>query len=271
MAGILALITARGGSKGVLRKNILRVGGRPLIGWTIMAARRAARLLGDKSGDWAIDRIMVSTDSQEIRDISIEQGAEAPFLRPAHVAQDDSSHIATVRHSLEWLDQNKKYRPEWVLLLQPTSPLRTAEDICEAVDLARTKRAPAVISVCETHAHPYLCRTMNADGGLREFMPCSVAYPRRQDLPAAYALNGSIYLTKRTALLEENKFEPLGTIGYVMPAERSLQIDSAWDMHLFDLIVRDHGQCEMPSNIGELKDTQSEWAEMPEAHRVSEK
>src|SRR5262245_22535089 len=242
MNSVLALITARGGSKGVPRKNITRVGGRPLIAWSISAAREAARLLERRTNGWAIDRIVVSNYSKEIRDVCIAEGADVPFLRPGNLAQDNSSHIDTVCHALEWLDKNQNYRPEWILLLQPTSPLRNSEDIMMAIESVREKDAPAVISVCETHDHPYLARKMDNEARLQEFLPCPLAYPRRQDLPAVYAMNGAIYLVRRKALLESRTFEPRGTVGYIMPVERSLQVDSAWDMPLLDLVLRDPGQ-----------------------------
>lgn len=241
MNTVLALITARGGSKGVPRKNITRVGGRPLIAWTISAAREAAKLLERRTNGWTIDRFVASTDSKEIRDVCIAEGAEVPFLRPGNLALDNSSHIDTVCHALDWLDRNQNYRPEWILLLQPTSPLRNAEDIMMAIEAASGGSAQAVISVCETHDHPYLVRKIDAQGKLQEFIPCPLEYPRRQDLPTAYAMNGAIYLIRRKALLDGRTFEPRGTVGYVMPQERSLQVDSAWDMHLLDLILRDHG------------------------------
>jgi CMP-N,N'-diacetyllegionaminic acid synthase len=233
MADVIGLITARGGSKGVPKKNVRAVGGRPLIAWTIEAAR----------GSSMLGRVIVSTDDPEIADVAIEWGAEVPFMRPPELAKDASSHISVVTHAIEWLDREEGCRPEYVLLLQPTSPLRTAEDIDGAIRMATEKRAEAVVGVTETHVHPYLTRRITCEGTLIDFVPCDIAYARRQDLPPAFFVNGAIYLNRRESLLGKQKFVPEGTYGYVMPEERSLQVDTAWDLHLIDLVLNDRERC----------------------------
>ncbi len=229
MDEIVGLITARGGSKSIPRKNLMPLAGKPLIAWTIEAALASRRL----------SRVLVSTDDAEIAQVAASWGVEAPFTRPGELAQDATPHILVVEHAIHWLDETQGVRPEYVLLLQPTSPFRTAEDIDAAIALAEAHAAIAVVSVCEMGRHPYLAKRILADGTLADFMTTDIAYLRRQDLPPAYALNGALYLNRRESLLRDHTFLPPGTLGYVMPAERSLDMDTAWDFHLAELIFQD--------------------------------
>jgi len=230
---VLALITARGGSKGLPRKNVLDLAGRPLIAWSIKAALDSA----------SVGRVIVSTDDQEIADVSRRHGAEVPFMRPAELARDDSPHIDVILHAVAWLEQNQGYRPEWVLLLQPTSPLRLARDIDDALALARSRGAQSVASVQEAPSHPFLLQTIDERGRLREFMPPPPGYLRRQDFPAIHALNGAIFLVRREMLLEERALLDRETLALVMPPERSLDVDTPWDFHLTRLVLEDlHGR-----------------------------
>lgn len=231
MVEVLGLVTARGGSKGLPGKNLRPLGGRPLIAWTLSAAR-ASR---------CISRVVVSTDDPVIAEASREWGGDAPFLRPAELAGDASPHIDVVLHALGWLAERQGYVPDWVMLLQPTSPFRTSDDIDSAWRVAIATGAAAVVSVVETHDHPYLARRIGPDGVLESFVRTELAYPRRQDLPKAYALNGAIYLCRRDALERERTFEPAGARGYEMPPERSMQIDTAWDFRLCELICAEPG------------------------------
>lgn len=238
MQTIVGLITARGGSKGLPGKNIRPLGGKPLIAWTISAAQRAE----------SIARVVVSTDDNEIADVARKFGAEVPFMRPAELAQDRSPHIDVVLHALDTLASGDGVVPDALMLLQPTSPFRTADDIDAAVRLARQKSAPAIVSVVETHDHPFLVRRQNADGSLAQFVPCDIAYPRRQDLPPAYALNGAIYLCGVETIRRLQTFEPPGTLAYEMPPERSLQIDTSWDFDLCSLIAASQSPRTAPPN-----------------------
>ena len=224
---VLALITARGGSKGLHRKNVLPLAGKPVIAWTISAALESPSL----------NRVVVSTDDEEIAQVSREWGAEVPFMRPAELARDDSPHMSVVDHAIRWLEANQKVRPDYVMLLQPTSPLRTTADIEAATQLALEKQADSVVSVCLTHHHPYLTKKLAEDGTMADFMSATQPDLRRQALPPAYFLNGAIYLTRREVLLNEQTFHPVRTFPYVMPPQRSLQIDDPWDLHLADLIL----------------------------------
>lgn len=231
MPEVLGLITARGGSKGVPRKNVKLLIGKPLIAWTIETALQSCGL----------SRVMVSTDDEEIAQVARAWGAEVPFIRPPALARDDSSHISVVTHAVAWLEEHQYSAPDYIMLLQPTSPLRTVEDIETALRIMRERTAVAVVSVCAMDRHPYLCKRLLVDGTLTDFVsiPSDLTYLRHQDLPPAYALNGAIYLNHRESLLRDKTFVPPGTVAYLMPAERSLDIDSPWDLYLAELILRD--------------------------------
>lgn len=226
---VVGVITARGGSRSIPRKNIVPVAGKPLIVWTIEAALKSSSL----------SRVILSTDDTEIAKVARQWGAEVPFIRPAKLAQDDSPHIPVIIHTVEWLELNEGVRPDYVFLLQPTCPLRSAEDIGNAIQLALENDADGVVSVCEAPSHPYLTKRVTADGRLEDFVSKPEGYLRRQDLSAAYALNGAIYLARREILLEKETWYTDRTYAYIMPAERSLDIDTPWDLYLADLILRD--------------------------------
>jgi CMP-N,N'-diacetyllegionaminic acid synthase len=226
---ILGLIPARGGSKSIPRKNIKLLAGKPLIAWTIEAALQSQML----------SRVIVSTDDPEIAQVAREWGAETPFLRPPELARDDSSSMSVVLHMLQWLEEQEQFSPDNVLLLQPTSPFRSSQDICAAIALAETRQARAVVSVSEAEKHPYVCKRILSDGTLVDFVASDLAYQRRQDLPPAYALNGAIYLNQCESLVRDHAFLPEGTLAYIMPVQRSLDIDTSWDWRLAELILKD--------------------------------
>lgn len=226
---LLAIIPARGGSKGVPRKNIKLLAGKPLIAWTIEAARACPD----------VSRLIVTTEDAEIADVSREWGAEVPFMRPAEIAQDDTSGMAPILHALQWLAENENYRPDWVMVLQATSPLRTTGDIAEAITLTKTGTS-SVVSVTEANPHPYLMKQLRDDGTLQAFIaPPKTDDSRRQAFPAVYALNGAIYLNTYESVLKNETFLLPDTHAYIMPPERSIDIDTLWDFHLADLILRD--------------------------------
>jgi CMP-N,N'-diacetyllegionaminic acid synthase len=229
---IVAIITARGGSKGIPQKNIKSVAGKPLIAWTIEAALQSDKLR----------RVIVSTDDEKIAQVALGLGAEVPFLRPDDLAQDTSTHVSVVEHALAWLSEHDHDDPGYILLLQPTSPLRTAQDIDRAVEIAESRQACAVVGVCEMHPHPYLSKRILEDGTLDDWIEGAKTISlRRQDLPPAYCINGAIYLVQREVFLSERTFFPRGGMAYVMPVERSLDIDTPWDLYLAELILSNKG------------------------------
>lgn len=231
---VIGLITARGGSKSILGKNIKFLAGKPLIAWTIEIALQCKD----------ISRVIVSTDDQEIAEVARQWGAEVPFIRPTELSQDDSSHISVVLHAIHWLEEKEGYRPNYIMLLQPTSPCRTVEDIQITIQLAKNHDAIAVMSVCEAANHPYKTYKIIENGTLEYFIPSNIEYKYRQSLPKVYEENGAIYLNKRSSLLQHQTFLPSGTIAYVMPQERSLDIDTPWDFYIADLVLRNKAKIE---------------------------
>jgi CMP-N-acetylneuraminic acid synthetase len=201
-----------------------------LIAWTIQAALRCP----------AVDRVVVSTDDDEIAHVAREHGAETPFMRPGELARDETPTMPVVIHALQELAE-QGYVPGAVILLQPTSPLRTSDDIGAAIALARERSADSVVSVTPALSHPHLAKRITPAGVLKDFIP-HPEVERRQDLEPVYALNGAIYLARREQLMAKQTFYGPMTYAYVMPPERSLDVDTAWDLHLCDLVLRDlHG------------------------------
>ncbi len=224
---VVAVITARGGSKGIPYKNLAPVGGLPLVAWTVEAAR-ASRLL---------DRVIVSTDDPAIADVCRAYGAEVPFMRPAEFARDDSPHIDVITHALAWLAADEGRTPDYVLTLQPTSPLRTADDIDAAILLARERTCDAVVGVTPMRHHPHFALRVGPGGTL---YPCAgdrVREARRQDLPPVFVPNGAIYLNRSHALLVQREFVPNGAVPLVMAAERSIDVDEPADLELAEFYL----------------------------------
>lgn len=233
MIDCVGLITARGGSKGIPGKNLKLLGGKPLIAWTVEAARTSRGLR----------RVIMSTDDQGIADVARKHGAEVPFLRPAELAREDSTHVSVVEHALNWLDQHERDRPAYIMLLQPTSPLRTAADIDQALEIAETRNADAVVSICEATTHPFLTRAIGEDGLMRDVVTShGLDDLRRQNLPPAYVLNGAIYLIRREVFLSQHTFHPRRTYPCLMPHERSIDIDTPWDLKVAELVIQQQNE-----------------------------
>ena len=206
---ILAVIPARGGSKGIPGKNIKDLYGQPLISYTIQAALDCKK----------IDRVVVSTDSEKIAGVAKKYGADVPFLRPAALAID------AVIDVLERLQETYEY----VVLLQPTSPLRTAEDIEKAIDKAIAS-GKDVASVSLVKEHPVLMREIGADGVLVPLLSGGSTI-RRQDMKEIYRVNGAVYVNRVADLTKDTSFND-NPVGYVMPVERSIDIDEESDFLL---------------------------------------
>lgn len=221
----MALIPARGGSKGLPGKNIRPLKGKPLIGWSIEAAR-ASRY---------VSRIVVSSDDEEILAVARDQGAETPFRRPASLAGDATPGMDVVLHAL---DQLAGF--EWVVLLQPTSPLRLSADIDAAIEQCLKTNAPACVSVCEAPASPWWMFEVGAECRMRSFLPAEQRPVRRQDLPDLYALNGAVYVAKTEWLRTSRSFLTEETVAYVMPPARSVDIDTLFDFQLAECLLENH-------------------------------
>jgi N-acylneuraminate cytidylyltransferase len=223
----LALIPARGGSKRLPRKNLLPLGGKPLINWTIEAALAAG----------CFSKVLVSTDCEKIAKVSRDAGAEAPFLRPKDLSGDFARSIDVLRHALRYCSEQGDKFP-FVVFLQPTSPFRTAEDISNSVRLLESKAADGVISVTEVSEHPYLSNTLPDNLSMRDFLKAEIKETRTQDLPSYFKPNGAIYIGRVARLLEEDTFYLSDNIfAYLMPKQRSVDIDCEFDFKFAEFLL----------------------------------
>jgi CMP-N,N'-diacetyllegionaminic acid synthase len=222
---VLALVIARGGSKSVPRKNLRELGGKPLLAWTLEAA----------AGSRYIDRTVVSTDDVEIMMLAERLGADVPFMRPAELAEDDTPAMDVVRHALATLD----CRYDYLALLQPTSPLRTSGDIDGCLALCDSAGAPAAVSVTEATKSPYWMYRLGPELQMTALMP-PPRPTRRQDIPSVYELNGAVFVARTEWLATAQDFLGPECRAYVMPAERSIDIDSELDLQFVSAVLRRH-------------------------------
>ena len=226
---ILAIIPARGGSKGVPRKNIRVVAGKPLLAWTIEEAKKSEY----------IDRLVLSSEDKEIIRIAEQWGCEAPFIRPADLATDDAAGILTVLDAIERLPGY-----DVVVLLQPTSPLRTAEDIDGCIRHCLDNGSPACVSLCETEKSPFWIFKLEGPGFMHPVVKDAINLDLpRQKIPKTYVLNGAVYVAQASWLRENKSFLTEQSLGYIMPCERSLDIDTEEDMKYFAFLKEwSHGK-----------------------------
>ncbi|MDF2801222.1 MAG: acylneuraminate cytidylyltransferase [Anaerocolumna sp.] len=222
----LAIITARSGSKGLRDKNIKELNGKPLIAYTIEAAK--------KSG--VFDDIIVSTDSEEYGNIAKIYGAEVPFLRPDSLASDTTSSADVIKHTILELEKiGLKY--DYFMLLQPTSPLRNEKDILNATKLLFEKNANAIVSVCEADHSPILMNTLQESLSMDGFISQN-GNKRRQDLPKYYRLNGAIYLCNTLYYLQYMDFYKEKSYAYIMDKLNSVDIDDYNDFLFAELLIK---------------------------------
>lgn len=223
----IAIIPARSGSKGLADKNIKELCGKPMIAYTIEAALDSS----------CFDEVMVSTDSDRYAEIARRYGAEVPFLRSEKTSSDTASSWDAVDEVLSGY-QNNGRSFDTFCLLQPTSPLRTAEDIRKAYSLFRERAETAVVSVCEAEHSPLWCGHLPDNQELVGFIqPESTA--RRQSAGRFYRLNGAIYIISTEAFRRERFFYHAGSFAYIMPRQRSIDIDTEMDFRLAEFFLRD--------------------------------
>ena len=227
----LAIIPARKGSKRVPMKNIIPLAGRPLIEWTIEAGKRSTY----------IDVLCVSTDDIEIAKLSSDLGAQVPFIRPADLSSDSASTFSVVKHCINHYINNEKMEFDYVVLLQPTSPLRNSLDIDTSIELLMDKDADAIISVCEAEHSPLWCNTLPDDMSLYNFISEVILSKRTQELQIYYRLNGAIYISNVIKLLEEERFLlKNNSFAYIMPLERSIDIDNKIDFIFAESLINNN-------------------------------
>ncbi|VVB88561.1 3-deoxy-manno-octulosonate cytidylyltransferase [uncultured archaeon] len=224
---IFGLVPARGGSKGLPGKNIRPLLGKPLIAWTIEQALSSKYL----------DRVIVSTDDEEIAEVSKKYGAKVPFVRPKELASDEAKGIDVVLHAIDWIERNNTPY-DLILLLQPTSPNRISKDIDNSIELLFQKNARSIVSVCETEHHPYWSNILPHDSCMKDFIRMETMDKNRQEFPTFYRLNGAIYLAYSDYLKINKSFFGNDTFAYQMPIERSIDIDTEIDFRFAECLLR---------------------------------
>lgn len=228
---LLALVPARGGSKGIPRKNLAPLAGKPLLQYTLEAALASRQ----------IDDTLLSTDDEEIAAFAAQCGAATRYRRPPQLAGDDAPMIAAVEHALEWYAREHSRPPDAVLLLQPTSPLRTVADIDGAIARFREAGADTLASVHRLSEHPCEC-VVAAGRSWQYLVPPPVACAGRQDYPGGFFfINGALYLARTEVLRRERRFiVPGATLLYEMPRERGIDIDSPLDLACAAALLGSH-------------------------------
>ena len=228
---VLGLIPARGGSKGVLRKNIRPLSNRPLIDYTVEVALEAGSL----------DRIIVSTDDVEIAKVVERAGAEVPFLRPAEYATDTSSTISVIHHALDWLKKHETYHPDAVALLAPTCPLRTSDQIEASINLLWTSKLDSVVTVFPSPYHPYFIYSLDENSRLKELITMPNKPLRRQELPPYFAHSQAVMVSRTTYIELCDSEMPAINFGSVAGLEIdpkcALDIDTLTDFMVAEMLL----------------------------------
>lgn len=225
---VLGIIPARGGSKGIPRKNLAPLAGKPLLFYTIRAALGSKRLT----------RAILSSEDHEVRTVGRSLGVDVPFVRPMELATDDASSRAVAKHALLFAEEEEGRQYDAVCLLQPTCPLRESADIDGAIQMLEGSDADAVVSLTQVE-EPHPVKMMVVRHGLvQPLLPDQWRETvRRQDLPPTFYLNGAVYCARRAVLVESDSLWGTKTLAHVMPAERSVNIDSPLDLRIAELVL----------------------------------
>ena len=226
---ILGLTLARGGSKSVPRKNIKLIAGVPLIAHTISEALKSK----------LITRYIVSTDDEEIQQVAIQCGAEAPFLRPSEFSSDNASSVSAMQHAVDWVEKQEGVKYDYIVELMCTNPLKTVEDIDASIEKLISTKADSVIAVHQLEDHHPARIKKIIDDKITDFCIPEIPESRRQDLkPEAYIRSGSIYALKRDYLMVEGKrYGSDNSRPYILPQERAVNIDTEIDFIIAELML----------------------------------
>lgn len=227
MLRTVVVIPARGGSKGIPHKNIVDLAGKPLIAYTIQV------VLKSKNSQ----RVIVSTDDVKIAEVAKSYGAEVPFLRPAELAKDDTPSLLVIQHAVKYVEENEGHKVDVIVILQPTSPLRSEKYIDEAIEILLRTGADSVVTVCEVKHHPFWSFTAKGDR-LYPFSKKGITISKRQDLPEIYAVNGAVYAVRRNVLFEQNSLRGKDSRKVVMSYEESLDIDNYFDLFIAEMMLK---------------------------------
>lgn len=227
---ILGVITARGGSKGIPGKNIKLLGGKPLIAYTIEVSKKSKLL----------SHLIISTDDEEIAMVAGRYGVEVPFMRPREFADDKAPHLPVMKHAIEFMEKQEGIVYDYVVILQPTSPFRTVEDLDGTIQKLIDTKADSAVSVSEIPGgwHPVKIKKLEGDKLLPYCMPEEEGI-RRQDLPVAYKRNGSVYAMKRNIIMVNNRLFGDNVVGFITPKERTVDIDTPVDWVLAEYIFEE--------------------------------
>ena len=222
---ILAVIPARGGSKGIYLKNIQKLAGKPLINYTINSAKKSI-----------VDKIIVSTDNEKIAKVSKTAGAEVPFLRPKNISRDNSSTIDVVRHIIRFLSSKQSYKPDIITILQPTSPLRSAKMINQSINILKKSKCTSVITVSKIKTHHFSAFWHN-DSHLKPFRSDFTKYSRRQTIPPLYYPTGSIYTLWNETLKKYDSLYGPRIKPLITKDEIEIDIDNSFDMFMAEMKI----------------------------------
>lgn len=225
----LAIVPARSGSKRLPEKNIKDLCGKPLIAWSIEAGIQSKY----------IDKVAISTDSQEYANIAQKYGGEVPYLRPQELSQDTSTTLDVLKHLITFYKDNFNERFHYVALLQPTNPIRQAKHLDEAIEKLLHYQGNAIIGVCHCEHSPLWSNTLTSNERMDDFINPDIYNIRSQDLPIYYRLNGAIYIAKTDWLMESKSLFGNNTYAYKMGIEESIDIDTMLDFKVAECILRD--------------------------------
>ena len=226
---ILFVITARGGSKGVPRKNITEIAGLPLIAYKILAAKKCH----------FDNRLVVSTDDEEIASVAKRFGAEVPFLRPDYLASDTASSADVIDHAMNWIEENDSKKYDYICLLEPSSPFLSPSDLNRALDIMVSKEADTMLGMTEVEVSRQFIHPLDENGGLSLFYDSikNMSRLRRQDQKAEYTMNGCIYAAKWEYFKKFHMFHSQNSVPFIMAREKSIEVDSMMDLEFARFVV----------------------------------